>query len=198
MNDFSDITNFCQTKFKDLGCCTVRAMFGAYGVSINGLTIAHVHGGKLYIRLCDENSDELLSLGGDRYSYTKGGRFGKSLVQTNYYSYPSRLWESERLIKVVEHALKDARVRKEQTKNPERSIRDLFNLTFAHEKSLSQHGITSQDDLTRIGAIEAYRLLTQGKSDVNRKLLWCLEGAIQNKHWTLIPQQRKNELIAGV
>ncbi|HFQ5309571.1 TPA: TfoX/Sxy family DNA transformation protein [Vibrio vulnificus] len=198
MTQDSKIIQFCKVHLNVLGECSVRTMFGSHGVAINGYTVAHVHGGKLYLRQCDANSTQLHSLGGARYCYQKGGRFGSHEVKTNYYSVPPFVWETPQFLIMVKDALSDAIERKAIMESPTRRIRDAMNLTLNHECKLLEHGIVNHSDLVASGAVTAYRLLANSPASVNKKLLLQLEGAINNVHWTLVSEQRKNELIAQI
>ena len=74
-------------------------------------------------------------------------------------------------------------------------IASLKNLGPKSAAWLNQAGIYTLQQLQTLGAIEAYRrVIAQGiKPSLN--LLYALEGAIQNKHWTALDKDEKASLI---
>ena len=76
-------------------------------------------------------------------------------------------------------------------------IASLKNLGPKSEAWLNQAGIYTLQQLQALGAIEIYRrVIAQGiKPSLN--LLYALEGAIQNKHWTDLDKDEKASLITA-
>ena len=63
-------------------------------------------------------------------------------------------------------------------------------------RHLRAAGIASYDDLERLGAVGAYRLVRDGWSQSSLNMLWALECALLDiPHW-LLPAGRKAELRA--
>ncbi|MCG9790834.1 TfoX/Sxy family protein [Vibrio mediterranei] len=81
------------------------------------------------------------------------------------------------------------------------NIRDAYNLTKTHESQSRRSGIQSFEQLVRMGSIEAYKALCEARHTdpypINRKLLWQLEGAIQNVHWCVLSKETKERLLNG-
>lgn len=64
---------------------------------------------------------------------------------------------------------------------------------------LRQAGVTSATQVRQSGAVQCYlKVLHAGVASPNLNLLWALQGAIDEVHWTLVPpklrQQLKQEL----
>lgn len=63
---------------------------------------------------------------------------------------------------------------------------------------LRQVGVRTQDDLVRIGPVEAFMKVKRAGFRPSLNLLYALAGAIENCHWADLPDERKNELVAAV
>lgn len=86
--------------------------------------------------------------------------------------------------------------RKTQAQAKPNRLKDLPNLRLATERMLRKAGIESVEELHEKGSVEAYKAIQQTHSnDVSIELLWALEGAIEGKHWSVIPQNRRDELM---
>ncbi len=63
---------------------------------------------------------------------------------------------------------------------------------------LRQVGVRTQDDLVRIGPVEAFMKVKRAGFRPSLNLLYALAGAIENCHWADLPDERKNALVAAV
>ena len=76
------------------------------------------------------------------------------------------------------------------------SLRSLPNLQASTVRILKKAGIDSVENLYRVGAANAFLAIQASNNlPVKLELLWALEGAIQGVHWSVVPNQRRNELI---
>ncbi|MBS0514166.1 MAG: TfoX/Sxy family protein [Proteobacteria bacterium] len=62
---------------------------------------------------------------------------------------------------------------------------------------LRQVGVRTQDDLTRLGAVEAFMKVKRAGFRPSLNLLYALEGALADCHWADLPEERKAALLAG-
>jgi len=62
---------------------------------------------------------------------------------------------------------------------------------------LRQVGVRTQDDLTRLGAVEAFMKVKRAGFRPSLNLLYALEGALADCHWADLPDERKAALLAG-
>jgi len=60
---------------------------------------------------------------------------------------------------------------------------------------LAAVGIHTLDDLKSVGVLNAYNLVKSHGYNANRNLLWALQGALLDVHWTRIPARTKQELL---
>lgn len=58
-------------------------------------------------------------------------------------------------------------------------------------------GIHSRADLERLGSIEAFRLVKAHGFNSGLNLLYALEAALQDVHWTALSPQTKTKLKAA-
>ncbi|ASU22453.1 DNA transformation protein [Vibrio qinghaiensis] len=183
--------------FEQLGRVKSRSMFGGFGIFVDDTMFALVVNDKLHIRADDLSTSRFKEQGYEPYIYKKRG----FPVVTKYFALPDNCWQNPSLI------LRDAAVALEIAKQereiqaqakPDR-LKDLPNLRLATERMLKKAGIESVTDLQSKGALEAYKAIQQThSSSISLELLWALEGAIEGKHWSVIPQSRRDELAKSL
>ncbi len=61
---------------------------------------------------------------------------------------------------------------------------------------LRQVGVRTQDDLMRVGSVEAFMKVKRAGFRPSLNLLYSLAGAIENCHWADLPDERKRALVA--
>lgn len=178
----------------DMGEVKSRSMFGGFGIFCNDVMFALIVEDKLHLRASNQNECEFKALDMKPYCYTKRG----FPVVTKYYEVPVTWWQDKALLlQQGKKAFEIAQAENNAKKAAEPSrIKDLPNLRLSTERLLKRAGIDSVEELQNQGALAAFKALraTHGKS-VSIDLLWSLEGALTNTHWTVIPPQRRNELL---
>lgn len=181
--------------FEPLGRIKSRSMFGGFGVFANDTMFALIVNNKLHIRADDSSASEFKLHGLEPYIYKKRG----FPVVTKYFAIPE-LWlpDSEKVLSVAKNALDNAHKEKSTQANarPDR-IKDLPNLRLGTERMLKKAGIESVEHLETKGSVGAFKAIqATHTADVSIELLWALEGAINGTHWSVIPQTRREELMA--
>ena len=63
---------------------------------------------------------------------------------------------------------------------------------------LRQVGVRTQDDLNRLGPVEAFMKVKRAGFRPSLNLLYALAGAIENCHWADLPDERKSALVQAV
>ena len=58
-------------------------------------------------------------------------------------------------------------------------------------------GIHSREELERLGSVEAFRLVKAHGFNASLNLLYALEAALQDVHWTTLSPQTKTKLKAA-
>lgn len=59
---------------------------------------------------------------------------------------------------------------------------------------LRRAGIHNRQDLEALGPVEAYRRVRALGVRPSLNLLWALQGALLNLHWTMVPPQVRDRL----
>ncbi len=60
---------------------------------------------------------------------------------------------------------------------------------------LRQVGVRTQDDLVRLGSVEAFMKVKRAGFRPSLNLLYALEGALADCHWADLPDERKAALV---
>ncbi len=89
-----EFATYCCDLLGSIGPCVLRRMFGGFGISIDGLTVAIMtdlgQGEKLWLKADDDSRTQFEAAGCQRFGYLMGG------VQRgmNYYSAPEEAMDS--------------------------------------------------------------------------------------------------------
>lgn len=180
--------------FDSFGKIKSRSMFGGFGIFCEDAMFALVVKDKLHIRASDNTSSQFSELGCQPYIYKKRG----FPVVTKYFALPEELWQQpEQILAFAQVALEHAQQAKAATSQEKPCrIKDLPNLRLANERMLKKVGIESVSDLKKAGALGAYQAMQQMHADkLNIELLWALEGALNGTHWSVVSQERRQELL---
>ena len=93
-----DFALYCCELLAGVGPCTARRMFGGYGISQEGLTLALVAdlggGEKLWLKADAETRALFEAAGCERFSYEMTRNGQRALHSLNYYSAPEEAMES--------------------------------------------------------------------------------------------------------
>jgi DNA transformation protein and related proteins len=63
---------------------------------------------------------------------------------------------------------------------------------------LRQVGVRTQEDLNRLGPVDAFMKVKRAGFRPSLNLLYALAGAIENCHWADLPDERKAALVQAV
>lgn len=80
---------------------------------------------------------------------------------------------------------------------PNRPLTDLRNLGKQVTRMLGEVGIHSEEQLRRVGPVEAYRRMKALSPQTTLPVcyyLYSLEGALTDRHWDEIGPERKKQL----
>ena len=90
--------HYCCDLLASVGPCVAKRMFGGYGISTEGLTLAILAdlgaGDVLWLKACDTSQDTFEAAGCQRFTYAAKGK----TMQMNYYSAPDDAMESAQLM----------------------------------------------------------------------------------------------------
>lgn len=74
----------------------------------------------------------------------------------------------------------------------------LANLGPKSQHMLQAAGITTCDELCKLGAINAYLRVKQSGANASLNLLWALEGAITGLHWQEVAREHRTSLLMAL
>lgn len=180
--------------FEPLGNIKSRSMFGGFGIFSGDIMFALVVKNELHIRADDKKAKLFTEQGMSPYVYHKRG----FPVVTKYFALNEAQWQSsDSIFELAQEALTQARADKaHQQREQVDRLKDLPNLRLGTERMLKKAGIESVEALKQHGSLEAFKAIRAFNEEVTVELLWALEGAIEGKHWSVIPQSRREELLA--
>jgi DNA transformation protein len=96
---------YCCDLLAGVGPCVAKSMFGGWGISTGGLTIALMtdlgHGDKLWLKACDDTRPQFVAAGGEQFLYpmkSRDGTGGLELKGMNYFTAPDEAMESAALM----------------------------------------------------------------------------------------------------
>lgn len=72
----------------------------------------------------------------------------------------------------------------------------LKNLGMASVNILHAVGVNTYEDLSGMGAVEAYCRIKARGIHVSKVMLYALQGALMDVHWSDLPQDLKAQLVA--
>ncbi|WP_413284682.1 TfoX/Sxy family DNA transformation protein [Vibrio sp. MA40-2] len=180
--------------FTTFGNVKSRSMFGGFGIFVDDTMFALVVKDALHIRCCDALKQQFTDEDYQPYVYKKRG----FPVVTKYFQLPNDLWDNtDDILHIASIALDSAHKAKESnTEVKPTRLKDLPNLRLGTERLLKKAGITSVDDLRQAGSLQAFKAIQRShEGNLNIELLWALEGALNGTHWSVVPQERRSELI---
>lgn len=94
----SDFAQYCCELLSSVGPCNAKRMFGGWGISIEGLTLAIIadlgSGEKLWLKASDDNRAHWEAAGCARFTY-QSTKDGEAVLRgMNYYSAPEEAMDS--------------------------------------------------------------------------------------------------------
>ncbi|MDN3661137.1 TfoX/Sxy family DNA transformation protein [Vibrio agarivorans] len=187
MPDYKGTINIADSLLAELGSSSVRSQFGAYTIVIDGYTLVQSNERGLFVRLCKANWDALNPSDATQYKYRKKNH----MVRTKYYLFEN--FESRKIafVEAVTQAFDYAKRNEGIRRSVITELVDAPNLTQTHVNRLRSVGINNYDDLKRVGALEVAQRLKRASFKVTKKLGYCLQGAIEQCHWTIISAESK-------
>ena len=124
----SDFALYCCEILSSAGPCTAKRMFGGWGISTDGLTIAIIadlgRGEKLWLKANDESRQAWEAAGCERFTYS-ASKDGEPVSRgMNYYSAPEDAMDSAHAMAAwARMALQAALMAKNTKKSPKKAIK---------------------------------------------------------------------------
>jgi DNA transformation protein len=84
------------------------------------------------------------------------------------------------------------------TESKTASLAKLANLGPKSAQFMQRAGITSFEQLKRLGSVRAYSMVKDVEPSVSLNLLWALEGAISGLHWQEVAKEHRTSLLLAL
>jgi len=79
-----------------------------------------------------------------------------------------------------------------------RELADAMNLGPRSASVLVRAGVTSLEELKRLGAVTVYCLAKRTEPTVTLNLLWALEGAVTGQPWQKVAKEHRASLLIAL
>ncbi|WNJ95343.1 TfoX/Sxy family DNA transformation protein [Vibrio ruber] len=171
-----------------------KSIFGDIGLFWQDAMFALISTNHIYIRGGGVLDEKLNALNCAKYVFVKKQSISKvnyyditELFQANY-PYLGELISRSKALAIFQ--------KKQKYALSNRRLRDLPNLHLTIERMLKKSGIPDVATFFQLGALKAFikvRQLYGTSTDI--KLLWKFVGAVEEIHWKLIPEKRRQQLL---
>lgn len=78
------------------------------------------------------------------------------------------------------------------------SIADLRGLGPKSQEMLARAGITTVDELRRLGSVAAYSKVKRPSGNVSLNLLWAIESALTGVPWREVARRHRTSLLLAL
>ncbi len=174
-----------------------RSMFGGTGFFVNGAMFALVKEDRIYLRGGAEFTENLIAKECKKFVHVKKS----STAIVNYFDI-TELYEKDEtgLHAMVQKSLNNSVSEKEYRDSKlNKRLRDLPNFRLTIERMLKKAGIEDVDTFFSMTPEEIFRKVQEAHGySVDIKLLWMFAGAQTGKHWTLLSEDIKQQLLQAV
>ena len=94
----AEFADYCCELLASLGPCRAKRMFGGWGISVDGMSVAILanlgHGDTLWLKVDEDSKPQFEAAGCARFTYESKGK----LMGMNYYAAPADAMESPALM----------------------------------------------------------------------------------------------------
>jgi DNA transformation protein len=74
----------------------------------------------------------------------------------------------------------------------------LRNLGPKSQAMLAAAGITTSDELRRLGSVAAYARVMATRANASLNLLWAIEGALCGRPWQVVAKEHRTSLLLAL
>ncbi|MCB9914651.1 MAG: TfoX/Sxy family DNA transformation protein [Planctomycetes bacterium] len=196
-----DSLEYVLGQLAGLGEVRARRMFGGVGLYAEELFFGLIAGGVLFLKVDDATRPDYEARGSEPFR-----PYGDERAMRGYYELPSEVLEKPReAVRWAQRALEVARAAPAKAKKrrgrakPAADARDLplaklKNLGPKSVAWLAEVGLRTRADLERAGSLGAYRAVRARRGEASLNLLYALEAALLDVHWTDLPAPLKERL----
>ncbi|MDO9237493.1 MAG: TfoX/Sxy family DNA transformation protein [Aquabacterium sp.] len=179
----------------------VKAMFGGFGVYLDGLMFALIFDDRLYFKADAVSMPAFVSRGLRPFTYESKGK----AASLKYYEAPSEAYdEPEHMIAWArmahECAVRQRRPVKARTQSKSfgSKLSELQGLGPKSQEMLSRAGIKTPAQLRQLGAVMSYVRTKAVCPAASLNLLWALEGALSGRRWQEVAETERASLLMAL
>jgi DNA transformation protein and related proteins len=194
--ELPDFVAHCIDVLDAVGPVRVRRMFGGWGVYVRERMFGLIADETLYLKADDINRPDFVVEGLGPFVYeTSGGKHNMS-----YYQAPPEAMEDRQTMRpwalgAIGAADRAVMARASKAKKPATKTKSLPNLGPKSAEWLADIGVTTPEQLARMGAVVAYaRIKAQRGTGVSLNLLYALHGALVGERWDRLSGDVKKRL----
>jgi DNA transformation protein len=175
---------------------SIRSVFGGKGVLSGGIMFALIKGDDVYLRASNSAlKEEFKALGCTPYEFNWRSHSRNYPSLSNYYSLPETVAHSQKQVATLCEEVWSAGLKEKVRKETPTRIKDLPNMQYKTERMLRKAGINSIDELREHGPVNAFKAVcVSQEKHPGINLLFCLAGALEGIHWTILPEPQRQTL----
>ncbi|GMQ48532.1 TfoX/Sxy family DNA transformation protein [Vibrio sp. 10N] len=179
---------------------SIRSVFGGKGVLSGGIMFALIKGNDIYLRASSPSlKQEFIASGCKAYEFNWRADSRNYPSLSNYYSLPDSVAHSQKQVASLCEEVWNAGLKEKIRKETPTRIKDLPNMQYKTERMLRKAGIHSIDELREQGPVNAFKAVcVSQEKHPGVNLLFCLAGALEGIHWTILPEPRRQRLTHQV
>ncbi|PMH46656.1 hypothetical protein BCU68_01070 [Vibrio sp. 10N.286.49.B3] len=178
-----------------LGYFKTRKKFGEYTLYVNQSALIRIVKNDIYLKSEGQLAGTLLDHNCCQYR--------RDMPKNRFLLYPyyniTRLFNSQREFceQLIKEAVDELDVQKESDRPAANGdFKQLPNIDNRHVRLLKNIGIDSVSKLREEGAVRSFMQIRRSVGPrIGVALLWQLAGAVEGKHWSLISQEDREQLL---
>lgn len=212
--------NYVVEQMAGFGPVQAKAMFGGFGIYRDGLMFGLIVSDQLYFKVDDHSKHLFVDRGLPPFQYESKGK----VSSLRYHQAPPETYDDademaqwarvaydcalrQQAKSTAKTTAKTGKARPIAKAQPSLDINsdsisaglaDLTNLGPKSQDMLAKAGITTAQELTRLGAVMAYAKAKAACPKASLNLLWALEGALSGRPWQQVAETDRASLLMAL
>lgn len=212
--------NYVVEQMVGFGLVQAKAMFGGFGIYRDGLMFGLIVSDQLYFKVDDQSKQRFVDRGLPPFQYESKGK----VSSLRYHQAPPETYDDADEMAKWARVAYDCALR-QQAKSTSKTatktgkarpiaktqasldanadsmsdeLADLINLGPKSQEMLAKAGITTAQELTRLGAVRAYAKTKAVCPKASLNLLWALEGVLSGRPWQQVAETDRASLLMAL
>lgn len=212
--------NYVVEQMAGFGPVQAKAMFGGFGIYRDGLMFGLIVSDQLYFKVDDQSKHLFVDRGLPPFQYESKGK----VSSLRYHQAPPETYDDADEMAQWARVAYDCALRQQakstaktttktgkarlianaqsglgpDTDSISAGLADLTNLGPKSQDMLAKAGITTAQELTRLGAVMAYAKTKAACPKASLNLLWALEGALSGRPWQQVAETDRASLLMAL